>query len=393
MDRRVLTESGVEFLEDVSDTYLEKGREGVKENFGIEGSKDASPVINMPKEFEDYGKLLTTEIDYVAKFLLRECGTPFYHDRGDSELISSENYIEPLVWLEAQERNDEDLFAPVDAWDADDFRWILMEEVNAIQRHNSLHENAEHIFQNRGWDTYDYEVGLRLGDIVAVDYGMMSPEDGWLLDEADVIGAEQGYWPRSTVPKEEPDYEIIVDLDNIYRKFREDFPSDIESGRMNNGQNMHDSIKALEILRLVNEWLPFEGESPRNSMNLSEAIERGIRDSKTTSALFTSMADYSRMNASYIEGTKLPKNSEEDPKDHSWVSVYLGDTEHLIDPILQNFGRYDQVLEGHEYVEKERSILSPRKDVSNFAENFSVPLEGFPEKLKKVLGGSNYPEI
>ena len=359
MEDQILTKMGVEFLEDVSELYRAEGWNALESQTNLGPMKEGSPVIDMPCYKEGYGDLIQSDKNYVAKFASFNGPMHIYrYDNGQDTLLSSEEFIEPLTWIEARERNDSDLFAEVGAWDAD-FKWMLMEKVDSVERKGPVHEEVgAPMLEKRGWRPKDIEIGYKWGKPVAIDYGLVRPEEEWLLDESHVLNSDRCIWNRPTVPEKDIDQIIEIDQSEVYDFIKRNAPASITQDGTSKGPK-YDAFRAFEMKSFVNKTLSGNKSSQDNAIKLSEAVHEGVKNSKTASALFTCLAEYSGLDAQYVQGVKKPKTSKEAKKQHSWVSIFFGETEHLIDPELDIIGRYEPMINGHEYQEQERVQVRP----------------------------------
>jgi len=212
---RVLTDSGVDYLEDLCDAFADsdassKEMSAVANRFGLErvNQSHRNNVGRIPSKSPSYGNILEcTDRNHVVKCRYQNKDRFAIHkpertkgERGQRYYLN-ENFGEARTWLEACKRGQEHLFAPVTAYDNENFRWLVMQEVSPeswswadLRLGNSVYHPVQDYFkrvQKAGWYPFDSELGWLKGDLVAFDYGhYWRADEDWLVAEEVVKNLE-----------------------------------------------------------------------------------------------------------------------------------------------------------------------------------------------------------
>lgn len=195
-----LTEKGAEFLDDLVASYQsilrnnrdmadarERNRNDILGMLDENDLETASPlhqyVVKLPHEHEEYGFLLEGEGDYIAK-----CR---YHLKNNQSV--NQGRREPKVALEAELRDQEDLFAEIIGWDSSEFSWTVMEEVEPRKLRRRDMKPLLDDYREVGWDPKDAEYGENHeGDIVCLDYGYFD-RDEWKVSPDSLLESERAF--------------------------------------------------------------------------------------------------------------------------------------------------------------------------------------------------------
>lgn len=207
----VLTEYGVEYIEAFMDEYQSfKGDESkgkffrdIAKKYDLEAIESTNSFYGkagvMPFEFSNLGPLLQEDIAEEKDFILKTRYTEPYSMsfQFDSGRHRNQNFNEAKTWLETQGEEAHQYLTPVVAFDADDGRWILMEEIDlALPLHHDVISWVHELFEDMGWDSHDAEIGLHGKRWRTFDYGKFSPLDrDWSISDEEVLESEIAVHP------------------------------------------------------------------------------------------------------------------------------------------------------------------------------------------------------
>jgi hypothetical protein len=184
----LLTEEGHQFIEELSTALKNRDTiEPIVEEYGItefQGGSGGRKILPLPDPLVKDESL--GEPDSGSYFVVKVSGEPLPH-----------NYREIKVWEKACELGweHESLFAPIHAWDEEEYRWLIMRRATPVSPHQGdiayilsgqeyvydpeAPEQMEERLNDQGWTVEDVEmnVGIVDGGICMMDYGGVDRED------------------------------------------------------------------------------------------------------------------------------------------------------------------------------------------------------------------------
>jgi len=178
----LLTEEGKKFIEELSTTLQARDSiEPLAEEHDItrfRGGSGGREILPLPDSLVKDEFLGQSETDTF--FVIKVSGEPLPH-----------NYREIKVWEKACELGweHESLFAPIHAWDEEEYKWLIMRRVTPISPHRGdvayLLAGQEYVYDpdapkqmkemlsERGWTVDDVEINVGVLDegVCMMDYG------------------------------------------------------------------------------------------------------------------------------------------------------------------------------------------------------------------------------
>ncbi|WP_277556213.1 hypothetical protein [Halobaculum limi] len=196
----LLTEEGKEFIEELSTALKNRDSiEPIVEEHGItefQGGSGGREILPLPDSLVKDDSL--GEPDSESYFVVKVSGEPLSH-----------NYREIKVWEKACELGweHESLFAPVHAWDEEEYKWLIMRRVTPISPHRDdiayLLSGQEFLYDpdapaqleerlnELGWTVEDVEMNVGVLDdgVCMMDYGGVDRNNN-SIDIPDWMGSE-----------------------------------------------------------------------------------------------------------------------------------------------------------------------------------------------------------
>ena len=184
----LLTEEGIKFVEELSTTLQKRDSiEPLIEEYGItkfRGGSGGREALPLPDSLVNDVFVAPSETETF--FVVKVSGVPLPH-----------NYREVKVWEKACELGleHESLFAPIHAWDEEEYKWLVMRRVVPISPHErdvayllsgqenvydpDAPEQLEERLNELGWTVEDIEMnaGVVEDGVCMMDYGGVDRED------------------------------------------------------------------------------------------------------------------------------------------------------------------------------------------------------------------------
>ncbi|WP_246989470.1 hypothetical protein [Halorientalis marina] len=195
--QELLTDQGERFVEELcSVLYNDEKVEAFIESYGIKeftGGSLGRRIFSFPNSLAQDDSI--GDIDLETFYVIKASGKSLPH-----------NYREIKVWQKACDLGweHESLFAPIHAWDVEDYRWLIMRRVRPVSPHEGdiayLLSGQEYIYDpdapewmeekltELGWTVEDVEmnVGVLNDGLCMMDYGGVDRRDdsieipGWM---------------------------------------------------------------------------------------------------------------------------------------------------------------------------------------------------------------------
>ena len=186
--QELLTEEGEAFIQELCSILGSRQQvDGFIEEYGIKefrGGSYGRRIFSFPDSMVHDEFIGETELETF--YVIKASGDPIAH-----------NCREIRVWQKACELGweHESLFAPIDAWDAGDYRWLIMRRVTPVSPHKGdtayLLSGQEYVYNPEapecmedklnelGWVVEDVEinVGMLYEGLCMMDYGGVDRKD------------------------------------------------------------------------------------------------------------------------------------------------------------------------------------------------------------------------
>jgi hypothetical protein len=316
-----LAEGGKDYLYDLSSAISgSEPNQTVAQNFDLEEFDDGkywsgSNVCLVPDHHEDYGMIYEgSERNLIYKGpRVSETAIAVAHP---DTVHYDENVVETRVYLEAESRNDEELFAEPVAWDGKNFNWILMEQIPGT---DSEEEAVSSELKPRGWIPEDLET--RSSKVI--DYGLFEPEDEWRIPVSEAINDDRAYFPDNFLEGNYNLTEGVSEEENIERLIGEEHGYDLLVPPPEHNMNLEMSRDILDILD-------------------AEAADQGESSSKETALVTAKALEAMGTEATAVEG-------EIRGQQHYWTTANVNSRQFIVDNSLGIVGPENVIATAFNY--------------------------------------------